>query len=119
MANIVGILELVNDTGGDVTDVSAKLEVNGTPIGMPINLTSLADKTKSLSTQYNVEEGAKIDWVVAFTDANGTTKNGSVPCSCAKKANTGGAITYVTLKASNFTVEIPNSGTCTGSYTSS
>ncbi len=114
MTNIVGTFELQNDTGEDVTDPSAKVEVSGSPKGT-INLASLANGTKSLSTQFNVKEGATIDWVVAFTDKSGTTKNGTVSCSCASKPKRPSAL--VTLKANSFTVAISGAGTCTSNYT--
>jgi len=114
MTNIVGTFELQNDTGEYVTDPSAKAEVSGSPKGT-ISLVSLADGTKSLSTQFNVKEGATIDWVVAFTDKSGTTKNGTVTCNCAPDSKSATAL--VTLKVNSFTVAITGAGTCTGSYT--
>lgn len=114
MTSIVGIFELMNDTGDTITDASCTVEVGSAQSGK-IFLPSLSNGTKSLSTQFYADEGDKIDWDVAFTDSTGKNQCGTVMCKCTVAASSDPVL--VTLKSGGgFTVTTPKSGTCHGTY---
>lgn len=116
MAKIVGFFEVENDTGDTVTNLTVKIEVAGVQVGNPISLPSLSNESRSLETQFNVDDSATLDWVVSFTNSSGKEQTGSINCNCTAAA--ANKLTKVTLKASSFTIAIPDSGTCKGSYSS-